>query len=89
MPTNPAANSRSGATQFMNFAKTLCRLTNIAAPTIRARFSDRPALLLVLTAAEGVCALLPAAIQEQYTMDQADAPTFDPPDDVTIPGQKP
>ena len=89
MPTNPAANSRSGATQFMNFAKTMCRIVNIGAPAIRARFADRPALLAVLTAAEGVCALLPAAVQEQYAMDQADAPVFDPADDTIIPGQKP
>jgi hypothetical protein len=87
MPVNPAANLRSGGNKFLLLAATLCRLTNALAPAIRARYSDRPALLTLLTAAEGVCALLPAAQQEQYTMDAADAPTFDPADGVLLPGQ--
>jgi hypothetical protein len=89
MPVNPAANARSGGSQLLNFAKTMCRLVNAAAPAIRLRYPDRTALLAVLTAAEGVCELLPAAMQEAYEADVANNPAFDPADGVLIPGQKP
>lgn len=86
MPVKPLFNSRSGATQFVNAAKVLCRITTTLAPAIRGRYPDRTALLAVLTAAEGVCALLPAAMDEQVTMDTPPE-TFFIADAATIPGQ--
>lgn len=86
MPVNPAFNLRSGGNKFLLLAQTLCRLTNASAPIIRARFSDRPALLAVLTAAEAVCELLPAAQAEQAEMDAMTPEAFDPADDAVIPG---
>lgn len=86
MPVNPLFNSRSGANKFMGLAKTMCRLVQLSAPAIRGRYPDRPALLAVLTAAEGVCELLPAAMSEQVAMDNPGVP-FDIADGDTIPGQ--
>lgn len=86
MPVSPQFTARSGASQFMKFAQVMCRLTNVAASTIRARYPDRPALLLVLLAAEDVCGLLPAAMAEQVEMD-APSVTFDPADTELLPGQ--
>jgi len=87
MPNNPAYSARSGGNQLLIFAQTLCRLTNASAPFIRARFPERTALLEVLTAAEGVCALLPAALQEQAEADALDPADFNPGDAVVVPGQ--
>ena len=87
MAVNPLHNSRPGNTQFLKFAQVLCRLTNVAAPAIRARFPDRTALLAVLTAAETVCSLLPEAMAEQALADAMEAADFDPSDGTTIPGQ--
>lgn len=83
---NPAFNSRAGANQLMTFAKAMCRIVQASAPIIRARYADRAALLAVLTAAEGVCDLLPAAMAEQVAADAADF-TFDIDDADVIPGQ--
>lgn len=87
MPVKAQYHSRSGASKFITIAQTLCRIVSISAPTIRGRFPDRPALLAVLTAAEGVCELLPAAMDEQVTMDASGLPAFDPGDAAVIPGQ--
>lgn len=85
---NPLFNTRSGANQFMAFAKTMCRLVLVAAPAIRGRYPTRTALLAVLTAAEAVCELLPAAMAEQAAADAFDPAEFDPPDGTLIPGQE-
>lgn len=87
MPNNPAYSSRSGASQFMRFAQTMCRLVNTASPFIAARYPTRVALLAVLAAAETVCALLPAALQEQAAADAMSASQFNPTDATIIPGQ--
>lgn len=87
MPVDPAFTSRSGATSFMKFAQTMCRIVTTFAGTIRLRYPDRTALLAVLTAAELVCELLPAAQAEQVAADALDAPAFDPADATLIPGQ--
>lgn len=86
MPVNPATTSKSGMNSFMAAAKVLCRLVGLFGPTIRARFPDRTALLAVLTAAEGVCTLLPAAVMEQVTED-AFTGDYDPAPSDVIPGQ--
>lgn len=87
MPVQPQFNTRSGATQFLRFAQTMCRLVNVAAPIIRARFPDRTALLAALTAAEAVCELLPAAVAEQAAADAMTPEAFDPPPEDLFPGQ--
>lgn len=87
MPVNPAFNSRSGTSRFMLFTKTMCRVVKELGPGIRLRYPSRPVLLSMLTLAEGVCELLPAAIQEQIEADAADLPVFDTPDGDLIPGQ--
>ncbi len=87
MPVDPQYTSRSGASTFLKIAQTLCRLVNISAPLIRARFSDRTALLAALTAAEAVCELLPAALSEQAAADAEELGTFDPSDATLLPGQ--
>lgn len=87
MPVNPALTSRSGMTQFMKFAQTLCRLVNLSAPVIRIRYADRTALLAVLTAAESVCDLLPAALAEQAAEDELSPAAFDPADGTPFPGE--
>lgn len=87
MPVNPALNSRSGMNKFLLLANTCCRLVNLSAPTIRARYADRPALLAALTAAEAMCDLLPAAMSEQATEDAMSPAAFDPSDETVIPGQ--
>jgi len=86
MPVSPENTARSGGGQFLKFAQTMCRLVNVSAPLIRARYADRPALLAALSAAEGVCELLPAAVSEQIEMD-AVGTVFDPADGDLIPGQ--
>lgn len=87
MAVDPQYTSRSGASTFLRLAQGLCIVVSVAAPKIRARFPDRPALLAVLTVAEGVCELLPAAMSEQAAADAADLPVFDPSDATLIPGQ--
>lgn len=87
MPVEPQYNSRSGGSQFLKFAQTMCRLVNVAAPTIRAVFPTRTALLAVLTAAEEVCSLLPAAMAEAAAADALPSDEFYPPQDEPIPGQ--
>lgn len=87
MPVQPQYNSRSGGNQFLKFAQTMCRLVNLAAPTIRAVYPTRTALLACLTAAEGVCELLPAAMAEAADADALPANEFYPPQDEPIPGQ--
>jgi hypothetical protein len=87
MPVQAQYNSRSGANKFLLLAQGLCRLVNIAAPTIQGRYPDRPALQAVLVAAQGVCALLPAAMDEKAIADSMDPAAFDPSDATVIPGQ--
>lgn len=87
MPVNPQYTARSGANQFMAFAKTMCRLVNVSGPIIRVRYADRPALIAVLDAAEGVCALLPQAVAEQAQEEALTPSQFDPADSTQIPGQ--
>lgn len=87
MPVAAEFNLRSGGSKFLLLAQTLCRLVNASAPIIRAHYSDRPALLALLTAAQSVCDLLPAAQSEQATMDAMTPEDFDPADDVLVPGQ--
>jgi len=87
MPVQPQYNSRSGGNQFLKFAQTMCRLVNTAAPTIRAVFPTRTALLALLTAAEEVCALLPAALAEAAEADAFPSNEFYPPQNEPIPGQ--
>lgn len=88
MPVAAEYNLRSGGNKFLLLAQTMCRLTNAAAPLIRAKYSDRPALLAVLTAAESVCAILPAAQAEQAEMDAMPSGNFDPIDEALRPGQR-
>jgi len=88
MPVAAEFNLRSGGDQFLKFAQTMCRLVNAGAPLIRAHFADRPALLAMLTAAEGVCELLPDAQSEQATMDAPTEGEFDPLDEALRPGQR-
>jgi len=80
-------NLRSGGNKLLLLAATLCRLTNASAPLIRAHYADRPALLALLTAAQSVCDLLPAAQSEQATMDAMSGSAFDPADETVLPGQ--
>lgn len=87
MPVAPQFNTRSGATQFLRFAQTLCRLVNAASPVIRGRYPDRVDLLAVLTLAENMCALLPAAIAEAAAADAMPPADFDPGDGTLVPGQ--
>lgn len=87
MPVQPQYNTRSGATQFLRFAQTLCRLVGAAAPVIRGRYPDRTDLLAVLTLAENMCALLPAAIAEAAAADAMTPEAFDPPASEPFPGQ--
>lgn len=89
MPVSPQYNSRAGGRQLLAFAQTMCRLVNTAAPLIRAAYPTRTALLAVLTAAEAVCDLLPAAQAEQAEADADALPIADYDDSVLIPGQKP
>lgn len=86
MPVPAASNTRAGGATILNLARTLCRIVNIAAPTVRIRWANRPAFLAVLEAAVGMCELLPAADAEQAEMD-AFTGTFDPSDGTKIPGQ--
>ena len=86
MPVPAANNSRAGGNQILNLAQTMCRLVTIAEPTVRVRWADRPQFLLFLDAAVLACSLLPAARDEQITMDAPDV-TFDPSDGTLIPGQ--
>lgn len=87
MPVQPQFNTRSGATQFLRFAQTLCRLVGAAAPVIRGRYPTRTDLLAVLTLAENMCALLPAAIAEAAAADAMSEEAFDPPPEDLFPGQ--
>ena len=87
MPVKPQYNSRSGGNQFLKFAQTMCRLVNVAAPTIRAVYPTRTALLAVLTAAESVCEILPAALAEAADADAIPSNKFYPPSGEPIPGQ--
>lgn len=88
MPVSAANNTRAGGSQFLAFANTMCRLTNLAAPTMRVRWAGRPAFIAVLDAALLVCELLPAAMDEKIVMDAEDLPAFDPSDETVIPGQQ-
>lgn len=87
MPVNPLYNARTGGKKVIVLAQTLCRLVNTAAPIIRLRYSDRTALLAVLTAAEELCALLPAAVQEQTEADAIGGGAFNPGDLLKVPGE--
>lgn len=88
MPVQAQYNARSGGNKFLLLANTMCRLVRASGPIIRVRYADRPSLLAVLTAAESVCELLPAAMDEQATMDAMPAAAFNPSDATIIPGQK-
>lgn len=87
MPVPHQYNTRSGATQFLRFASTLCRLVLAAAPVIRGRYPTRTDLLAVLTLAENMCALLPAALAEAAEADALPPEDFDPADETLVPGQ--
>lgn len=78
-------NNRSGAKKMIDLAGTLCRLVNASAPAIRVTWPDSPALLALLTAAQAVCELVPAA-QMEMTAFENDGFVFDPADDAIIPG---
>lgn len=86
MPVNPLFNSRSGANKFLLLAQTLCRVVQLSAPAIRARYPDRPALLAALVSAEAMCDLLAAANDEKIAMDDTGV-AFDIEDADVIPGQ--
>ncbi len=86
MPVDPSTTARSGASKFLILAQGLCRLVALSAPLIQARYPERTALQAVLTAAQGVCALLPAAQAEQAAAD-AEGFVRDPADATVIPGQ--
>ncbi len=87
MPNDPAFSLRSGMNKLLILARALCVLVSASAATIRARYADRTALLALLTAAEGVCALLPAALSEQAAADNLPADDFYIDDADPIPGQ--
>lgn len=87
MPNNPAFSQRSGMNKFLILARALCVGVSVSAPAIRARYPSRTALLAVLTAAESVCDLLPAAMAEQAVADSLDAADFFIDDADVIPGQ--
>lgn len=87
MPVQAQYNARSGGNKFLLLANTMCRLVRLSGPVIRVRYSDRTALLAVLTAAESLCDLLPAAMDEQAIADAMPNSQFDPADEVVIPGQ--
>lgn len=57
---------RDGVTTLINLAKTLCRIVNAFAFVIEAKYSDKPAIMALLTAARNLCDLLPAAQDEFY-----------------------
>lgn len=86
MPVLAINNTRAGGLSLLNAAKILCALNARLGPTMRGRWADRPAFLAVCDAADLVCSLLPAAFDEQVTMDTPDV-TFDPSDGTLIPGQ--
>lgn len=87
MPNDPAFSLRSGMNKLLILARALCVLVTASASTIRARYPDRDALLALLTAAEGVCALLPAALSEQAAADNLASSDFYIEDADAIPGQ--
>lgn len=87
MPVQAQYNARSGGNRFLALANTMCRLVRASAPIIRLRYADRTALLATLTAAEAVCDLLPAAMDEAAIADAMPPEVFDPSDATIIPGQ--
>lgn len=88
MPVDATLTVKSGASSLMKTAQALCRITNTAAPIIRLRYPTRTDLLALLSAAEAVCALLPAA-QSEATVADAATYEFDIPDGDPIPGETP
>ena len=86
MPVDPTLTVKSGASSLLKNAKALCRITTAFAPIIRQRYPSRTDLLALLTAAEAVCALLPAADSETIASDRAEY-EFDIPDGDPIPGE--
>jgi len=78
-------NNRSGAQELLKRAKALCAIVQVNGPLIRTTFPSNTLLLGVLTVAENICPLLPAADAEMVAF-MADSVVFDPADDATIPG---
>lgn len=78
-------NSRSGGKRVLALASTMCRVVRVGAPAIRATYPSSTALLAVLTAAETLCDLLPAASAEMIALDAVGF-TFDPADSDPLPG---
>lgn len=89
MPVQPQFSARPGDKALLTAAQVLCRIVSAFAPIIRAKYPTRTALLAVLTAAEGVCALLPAAQSEQAAADALPPEDFYPSEVEPIPGQDP
>lgn len=87
MPVQAQYTARSGSGNFLKFAQTMCRIVQGSASLIRLRFPNRVALLAVLTAAEAVCDLLPAAMAEQAQADAMPQADFYPVSASPIPGQ--
>lgn len=66
MVSDAASFKRDGVTTLINLAKTLCRIVNAFAFVIEAKYSDKPAIMALLTACRNLCDLLPAAQDEFY-----------------------
>lgn len=86
MPVDATRTAKSGASSLQKTSTALCRIVNASAPIIRLRYPSRTDLLALLSAAEAVCALLPAAQAEQVAADAATY-DFDIPDGDPIPGE--
>lgn len=80
MPVAAEFNTRHGGPTILRLAQGLCRIVNSLAPVARVAWGDRPAFIAMLDATVSVCALLPAAMDEQATMDAPSDAEFDPPD---------
>lgn len=86
MPVDASRTAKSGASSLLKNAQALCRIVNVSAPIIRQRYPSRVDLLAILTAAEAVCSLLPAAQSEAVAADAATY-DFDIADGDPIPGE--
>lgn len=70
---------RDGMDKLINVAKTLCLTIQAFAPILVKKFPDSPLIPLLITAIQGVCALIPELEQEfTETTFTNDVPLSDP-----------
>ena len=86
--TSPYADwKRDGLDKLMKLARLVCALVSQFAHIIRSKYAGNPAIIALLTAAEGLCELLPAA-QAEFDAMPADDPAY-PSDPSTLNGIDP